>query len=44
MMSFVNIGGIRVEASLYDFVTFEAMAGLPVGRMNFWEGFARDHP
>jgi malate synthase len=39
MMSFVNIGGIRVEASLYEFVTFEAMAGLPLGRMNFWEGF-----
>jgi malate synthase len=39
MMSFVNIGGVRVETSLYEFVTFEAMAGLPVGRMKFWEGF-----
>ncbi|QJP17666.1 malate synthase G [Starkeya sp. ORNL1] len=38
-MSFVNIGGIRVESSLYEFVTFEAMSGLPLGRMNFWEGF-----
>jgi malate synthase len=40
-MDFVNAGGLQVAATLYDFVSAEAIPGTGITADQFWRGFAR---